>query len=129
MAASWFGYLCRHGVIDSIVGLVVTEAIKDTVTCEQFADRRLDPGEAQGHAGLLGEIEDLAHLGRALGVDEVDSLAIEHDPGDLGRGQRDLPDPVLQGIGGGEEQAAVQRRTTIPENCSSPGCSSSSRKA
>jgi hypothetical protein len=60
------GYLCRHGVTDSVVGLVITEAIKDTVTCEQFADRRLDPGEAQGHAGLLGEIEDLAHLGRAL---------------------------------------------------------------
>jgi hypothetical protein len=37
MAASLCGYLCRNGVIDSVVGLVVTEAIKDTVTCEQFA--------------------------------------------------------------------------------------------
>jgi hypothetical protein len=78
-------------VIDSVVGLVVTDAIKDTVPGEQFADGRLEPGEAQGHAGLLCEIEDLAHLGRALGVDEVDPLAIEHDPGDLGCGQRNLP--------------------------------------
>ena len=92
------GHLRHNGVIDLVVGLVVTDAIKDTVTCEQFTDGRLDPGEAQGHAGLLGEIEDLAHLGRPLGIDEIDSLAIEHDPGDPGCGQRDLPDPVLQGV-------------------------------
>ena len=55
---------------------------------EHLAHRRLHPGEPQGHARLLGELEDLAHLRRPLRVDEVDALAVEHDPGDAGRRQR-----------------------------------------
>src|SRR5205823_13517232 len=41
--------------------------------------------------------------------------------GDAGRGQGDLPDPVLQGVGGGEEQAAVQPQDDDPGELLAPG--------
>ena len=87
---------------------------RDAVALEHLTDGRLYPGEPQGYARLLGELEDLAHLRGPLGVDEVDSLAVKHDPGDAGCRQCDLPDPVLQGVGGGEEQAAVQPQDDDP---------------
>ena len=78
--------------------MVIADAVQDAVAVEHLPDGRFYPGEPQGHAGLPGELEDLAHLRGPLRVDEVDSLAVKHDPGDAGRGQRDLPDPVLQGV-------------------------------
>jgi len=108
-------------VIDVSVDLVVTDATEDAVALEHLADWGLQPGEPQGYAGLLGEVEDLAHLGRPLGVDEVHSPAIEHDRGAAGRRQRDFPDPVLQGVGSGEEQAAVQAQDRDPGELLVPG--------
>ena len=56
----------------------------------------------------LGEVHDLRHLRRALGVDEVDPLAVEHDAGELRRRLDHLAQAVLQGVRGGEEEAAVE---------------------
>ena len=116
------------GPIHVSVGLVLTDAVEEAVAPEQLADRWLHPGESQGHTGLLGELEDLAHLRRPLRIDEVDALAVEHDPGDVGCGQRHLADPVLEGIRGGEEQAAVETKDHDPRELLVVGCSSSSRK-
>src|SRR5690242_18099089 len=89
------------------LGPCVANAIEEAVAHQHLANRRLDPGESKGDAGLCGELEDLAHLRRALRVHEVDALEVQHDAGDGRRRQGDLPDPVLERVGGCEEEAAV----------------------
>ena len=68
----------------------------------------LTPGQPQRDAVGLGELVDLGQLGRALGVDEVDALEIEHErAGAIAvLGQR--ADAILERLGGGEEEAAVE---------------------
>jgi hypothetical protein len=53
-------------VIDVSVSVLCTDAIEDSVALEQVAHGRLHPGKPQRDAGLPGELEDLAHLGRPL---------------------------------------------------------------
>ena len=43
--------------MDVAVSPVITDAVEEAVALEQLADRWLHPGEAQGHPGLLGELD------------------------------------------------------------------------
>ena len=111
MTISRRGQLRRDGVVDVAVDVLRADIVEDTVACEQIVDGWLYPGQPERDPGLPGQAEDFAQLRRPLRIDEVDPLAIEHYPGDPGGRQRHLPDPVLQSVGGGEEQPAIQ-----PEN-------------
>src|SRR5947209_6285584 len=89
---------------------VVTHTLNDRVSLEELANGWLDPGQPQGHTRLLSQLEDLVHLRRALGVDELDGDTVEDDPDDVWRRQGDVSDPVLQRVRRGEEQPAIEAK-------------------
>ena len=74
----------------------------------------LQAGEAQRHLLLLGDRDDLVELRHALGVDEADRRAVEHDAGHVGRLPDHLADPLVQGVGGGEEEPALESEHRDP---------------
>jgi len=71
--------------IDIPVRPVFTDAVNKAVAPEKLVDRWLYPSETESYAGLLCELEDLAHLGGTLRIDEVDSLAVKDNPADARR--------------------------------------------
>ena len=105
--------LCRrllrlHGPVDVAVDHVRPDALDHAVALQDRPNRGLQPGQAQVDVRLAGEDHDVRHLCRPLGVDEVDPAAVEHDPGEPRRRLDDLAQAVLQCVGGGEEEAAVE---------------------
>lgn len=90
------------------MNLVWADAGEDAVARQGFADGRFDAGQAQADRGSIGEVGDLADLRRTLGVDEVDPLAVQDDSGKMLVRLDHLADPVLESVGGGEEQPAVE---------------------
>ena len=56
----------------------------------------------------FGELVDLPDLRRALGVDEVDALEIEHERAARSAVLGQRADAILERFGGGEEEAAVE---------------------
>ena len=113
--------------VDVAVDLAGPDSVEDAVPCPGWCARRLDRRPGERRCRLLGEVDDVAELCRPW--ESMKSCrAVEHDAGQV-RGRVDhLANAVLQGVGGGEEQAAVGKDATTPGNCSSSGCSARSRK-
>ena len=75
---------------------------------------RLDPGESEAHTLGLGQVEDLAQLGRALRIDEADPLKVEHECPERLVAGRDLAHPLVEGLRRGEEQPTVEAEDDDP---------------
>ena len=93
------------GAMDVAVDVVGADQVGYPVRLEHGAHPRLDPGDAEIDTVRFEESVDLRQLRRALRVDEVDALEVEHE---CPRAAADeAPDPVLERLGSGEEQPAV----------------------
>ena len=114
------GQLRFDGAVDVAVDAARAEAVEDAVLLEHGGDGRLDAGEPQLDLHTLGEVEDLRELRGSLGIDQVDALEVEHNRVDRLVALRDeRADPLLECVGGREEEATVE--------VSSPGFSLTSR--
>ena len=76
------GQVGVDGLVDVAVQLVDAHPIENSLSFQGVLDRRFHAGESQDEAGFVSECDDLGYLRRALRVDEVDPLAVEHQTGE-----------------------------------------------
>src|SRR5436190_2156737 len=93
--------------MDVAVDPLWAEALDRSLTLQDGADPRLDPGQPQGHVGLAAQHQEVVDGCRPLRVQEVDALTVEHHAGGALVLDQDA-DPVRQGVGGREEQSAAE---------------------
>src|SRR5215203_6823519 len=80
--------------VDIAVDLVGPNPFQHPIPVQGSRNRWLNPGKPEGEPGLLNKTGDFRHFGRTLRVDEVDALAVEHDPTKSARLADDVTDPV-----------------------------------
>src|SRR5829696_825708 len=73
-------FLRLYGSVDIAMDLVGPNPFQYSIPAQGSRKRWLNPGKPEGERGLLNKTGDFRHLGRTLRVDEVDALAVEHDP-------------------------------------------------
>src|SRR4051794_33502973 len=100
--------MALDGPMNVAVDAVDPYELDHSVPLQGCRHRGLHAREPQGDPGIIGEPSDLGHLGRALRVDEVDPLAVEHQRLETARGTDDVAHLVLEGVRGGEEEIAVE---------------------
>ena len=95
--------------VDVAVDVVGADSLDEPVRLEHRAHLRLHAREAQLEARpTRASSVELVQLRRALRVDEVDALEVEHERTQLVPSLGELADAVLERLGGGEEEAAVE---------------------
>src|SRR3954466_10455771 len=89
------GELRRDGAVDVAVDAVAADHVHNTVCAQDCEHLRLEASEAESDARNLEEVVDLGQLRRALRIDEVHALQIEHERLQPA-GVRQAADPVLE---------------------------------
>ena len=98
---------CVNRAEDVAVDVVGTDAIDNALGLEHSSDAGFDPGQAQAYASATRQLLDLGQFGGALGVDQVDSLEVEHERLNRRVVLGQAANSFIERFRGGEEEAAV----------------------
>src|SRR5205085_10936660 len=96
------------GAVHVAVDVLGTDLLEDAVGIQHGQDVWLDAREVERQAGRLRELGELGQLRRSLGVDEVHALEVEYEAVQSLPAVGELPHAFLEGVGGSEEEPAVQ---------------------
>lgn len=122
MSGVVLGELCLNSLIHVAVDPVGAECRHKPVGVEDVQNLRLDAGEAERDPVGLGDLVELRQFCAALRVDEVDAFEVENERVQSRLAVPDeCADTVVERLGCGKEETAVEAQTAKPGKVSSPG--------